>query len=86
MTRTVKIIGLYVVAVAAMAGSFILVALNKATWGDVGPLVAGIVLAITGGHLATLGVSTQSSSPSKSSASTSGGSGAAGVGSAGSSG
>lgn len=85
MTRIVKLLGLYVIAGGAVAGCFIILAIGRVTWAEVGPLISGIVLGLAGLHsnLLTAGVtvSSQVAPPAVPAQ----GSGPAGVGSAASS-
>lgn len=86
MQQVVKLVGLYVVAVGAVAGCFVLAAIGKASWGEVGPLVSAIVLGLAGIHASAITGTTSVSPSTASPASSAGGSGPAGVGSAGNAG
>ena len=83
MSTTVKLVGLYVVCLGAVAGCFVLVGLSKASWGEVGPLVSAIVLGLAGIHASAITGTTGSPTSASSPAPSSGSSTPAGVGSAG---
>jgi hypothetical protein len=83
MTKAIKLVGLYVLALATVSGCFTLVALGKATWAEVGSLVGAIVLGMAGIHASALLTSTAAPSSPAAPATASGETTAAGVGSAG---
>lgn len=84
MTQVVKLIGLYVVCAGAVAGGFVLVAIGKASWGEVGPLISAVVLGLAGIHASALVAATPSPAGQEPPAVPSGGTVPAGVGSSGS--
>ncbi|MHB1853480.1 MAG: hypothetical protein ACYCSJ_01450 [Acidimicrobiales bacterium] len=83
MTKVVKLVGLYVLVTATVAGCFTLMGLGKASWAEVGPLVAAIVLGMAGIHASSITGGTQVSASPTTPASASGEATPAGVGSAG---
>lgn len=83
--NVVRVVGVYVVCLSAVAGGFVLVAIGKASWGEVGPLVSAVVLGLAGIHASALGSSATPSPGSSAPAETPTSSSPAGVGAAGSS-
>lgn len=84
MRTVVKLIGLYVVCAGAVAGCFVVLAIGRASWGEVGPLVSAVVLGLAGIHASALVATPGASSGRTPPATPRGESTPAGIGSAGS--